>query len=69
MAKNIVIAAPCVAVVFLCERIVHIENQRYALFLGMCGSPAADARLAFECLAQVQTRTSPLWHLYYALTD
>ena len=63
------IAVLLLLIVFLCSRIVHIENQRYALFLGMCASPPEDARPALRCLETVQTRTSPLWHLYYALTN
>ena len=61
-----------VLALFLADRLVRVENQRYALMVGMCTvDPAADhpiGRFA-ECLDKVQTRTSWFWHLYYAVTD
>lgn len=52
------------ALAFTSYRLAHVENQRYALFLGMCkdASPV-DA----SCLKKVQTRTSWGWNLYYGL--
>ena len=63
---HVALAAMLVAIVYLCVVIVHIENERYALSVGMC----RDAATGFAdraCLAKVETRTSPLWHLVYAL--
>lgn len=55
-------------VVWLCVALVRVENERYALFLGMCRSAQiAGAPVDATCLAEVQTRTSWLWHLFYAL--
>ena len=50
--------------------IVRIENQRYAMLIGMCRD-RTNAVLPPDpaCVATVQTRTSPWWHLWYALTD
>lgn len=46
--------------------LVRVENERYALFLGMCR--ASDGLLVdASCLAKVETRTSWVWHLMYAL--
>lgn len=52
---------------WLAVSLVRVENERYALFVGMCRDRLGmtDAR----CLATVQTRTGWWWHLYYALTD
>lgn len=52
---------------FMANQLVVIENQRYALMVGMCKStslPVPDV----NCLSRVETRTSWLWHLYYGLT-
>lgn len=56
--KNGLIVVLAVAVVFLSDRLVREENQRYALLLGMC-PPKDAARLLvnFDCLDAVQTRT------------
>jgi hypothetical protein len=66
MIKLILLAA----IVFLTTALVRVENQRYALVINMCPNKA-DARLPpdLDCLAKVQTRTSWVWHVYYALTD
>jgi len=67
MRKNAIIGVLVIVVIVLCTRIVRIENERYALMLGMCrGSMGVPTD--FRCLNAVQTRTSWAWHLYYALT-
>jgi hypothetical protein len=53
-------------VIWLAVALVRVENQRYALQIGMCRDAkisAADLR----CLDAVQTRTGWWWHLYFAL--
>jgi hypothetical protein len=48
--------------------IVRLENQRYALSLDMCSGSTPEKLLRqHDCLANVQTRTSPIWHLLYGL--
>jgi hypothetical protein len=64
--------------------VVKIENQRYALLVGVCpsGTEFHEALLAkgpsaigdaktdpAACLKNVQTRTSPLWHIFYAIEN
>ena len=66
--KNVAIGVLAVLVVWLASALVRVENERYALTLGMCW----DKQLGvadWRCLAKTQTRTSPLWHVYHALTD
>ena len=59
-----------VLALFLADRLVRVENQRYALLVGMCTvDPAVPIGRLVECLDKVQTRTSWFWHLYYAVTD
>jgi hypothetical protein len=63
--KTSIIVLLTIAVIVLAARLVHIENQRYALQVGMCPcgvSTASDS----NCLNTVQTRTSWMWHLFYA---
>jgi hypothetical protein len=78
--KNIAILVLLLAVLFISDRLVRIENQRYALMIGSCPSPsllhprqtsdpAVHMRQAFDCLDKVQMRTSWFWHLFYGLTD
>lgn len=46
--------------------LVRVENERHALLLGMCR--ASDGlQVDPKCLASVETRTSWVWHLLYAL--
>lgn len=48
--------------------IVRLENQRYALVLDMCSGRTPEKLLRqHDCLANVQTRTSPIYHLLYGL--
>lgn len=68
MAKNLALAFLIAACIGLCAVIVKVENQRYALQVGMCKQeslPLPD----MNCLANVQTRTSWVWHLFYAIKD
>ncbi len=58
--------------VWLSFSLVKVENERYALFVGMCyeKDTLADSRLIdLKCLSKVETRTSWVWHLFYALTS
>jgi hypothetical protein len=43
----------------------RIENQRYALSLGIYGEPRSQQ----VCLQNVETRTHWWWHLYYAFQN
>jgi hypothetical protein len=54
-------------VLWLSASLVRVENERYALYVGMCRDKLGmtDA----SCLSKVQTRTAWWWHLYYGLTD
>lgn len=54
---------------FLADRVVRIENQRDALHVGLCKPDPANLAQRWNCLENVQTRTSWFWHLYYATTE
>jgi hypothetical protein len=53
--------------VWLMASLVRVENQRYAMQLGMCKQEVGD--WDYKCLKKVETRTSWVWHLVYALTE
>lgn len=68
--KNAVIVVLLLVIVFLCDRLVRAENQRYAMLVGMCTRPETPLLpINMTCLETAQTRTSWFWHLYYAVTD
>lgn len=63
-----IIAALAALNVWFGAAIVRLENQRYALSLGMCsGATPVELLRQHECLANVTTRTGPLAHLIYGL--
>lgn len=53
-------------IVWLSAALVRVENERYALLIGMCRE-ATTGYVSGDCLAKVQTRTGWYWHLFYAL--
>lgn len=66
--KNATIGLLSILLLFSFYRIIYIENQRYALIVGMCqeqSKPLPD----LNCLRDVKTRTHWIWHLYYGLFD
>lgn len=69
-AERIGLIVSILVIVWLSASLVRVENQRYALFVGMCRYaewPAGPYDI--KCLERVQTRTGWYWHLFYALTD
>ena len=64
-----------ILVVWLSSTVIRLENYHYANVVGMCdkekfsGNYAEKNLKQYRCFETVQTRTHPLWHLYYALTD
>ena len=71
MVKNILIAALLVCLAALSAAVVRLENFHYASFVGMCSEFKAEDPLQtvkrHECLHKTETRTNPMWHLFYAL--
>lgn len=55
-----------VIIIWLAATLAHVENQRYALQMGMCRE-AATGLTDFACLQKVETRTGWWWHLFYGL--
>jgi len=69
VGKNIAIGGLVLIVFLLARAVVRLENFHYASFVGMCGQPADELDRArhHKCLHEQETRTSPSWHLNYAL--
>ena len=72
MVKNIVIFLLLLALAWLSATIVRLENFHYTSVVGMCREFKADNPLQtvqrHRCLHSTETRTNPLWHLFYALS-
>jgi hypothetical protein len=64
--KNILIFALLGLLIWFASVIVRLENYRYANSVGFC-SEHTDLVQKSRCLNETETRTSPLWHLVYAL--
>jgi hypothetical protein len=72
MEKNITIAVLAALVIVFSVALVHTENQRYAMSIGMCqreGSPPGLIEWDWRCLAKTETRTGWWWHVFYAVKD
>ena len=69
--KNTAIVALVVILVWFGMTIVRLENQRYAMELGICGNfdPGHPQSLVAraKCLETVQTRISAVYNLVYGL--
>ncbi len=72
-AKNVTILVLLFLVLVLARAVIRLENYRYATVIGMCGDYNIKDPFQLvqrdKCLAHAQTRTNPLWHLYYALIN
>ena len=65
----VIIVVLLLLVGFLADRLVRIENQRYALQVNLCKYDPAEPAKQWKCLETAQTRTSWFWQLYHATTD
>lgn len=73
MSKNIIIVILVIFVVLLSRSLIRLENYRYASVVGVCSefNPNNPNQLLEwqNCLNKAQTRTHPLWHIFYALKE
>jgi len=68
LRKNWLIAILAVALVSALTVLARVENERYALLIGMCRD-SVTGLVNGKCLSSVQTRTNVLWHLFYAFKN
>ncbi len=66
-AKNIIIAVLLAIIIWFGAVIIRLENFHYATTVGFCAEVSVSERA--KCLEEKETRTNPLWHLFYALTE
>lgn len=66
MKKNITIVTLAIIIIWFALVIVKLENYHYAVQVGMC-SEVSELIERDRCVNSKQTRTSFMWHLYYAL--
>lgn len=66
MKAKIGLAIAIVIIVWQAAALARVENERYALFIGMCRDKVGLTDT--QCLAKAQSRTGWWWHLFYALT-
>jgi len=64
--KNALIVALLGMLIWFASVIVDLENYRYANSIGMCSEHITLVQKN-QCLQKTEARTSPLWHLAYAL--
>ena len=65
-SRQLPLAISLLITVWLASALVRVENERYALVVGMCRDKIGQTDNS--CLRTVETRTSSMWHLFYALT-
>jgi len=68
MLTRVALAVSLVLVVLFAAALVRVENERYALLVGMCRQTQTGLP-DVKCLSTVETRTAWWWHLFHALTD
>jgi hypothetical protein len=66
MRLRIALVVSLLAIVWLCAALVRVENERYALQVGLCRD-AATGMSDSKCLSAIESRTGWWWHLLYAL--
>ena len=69
MKKNVAIVVLAIAALILGASLVRVENQRYAMSIGMCATKEPPRLPDWKCLSHVETRTSWWWHIFYAVMD
>ena len=71
MTKNAMIGVLLLLVLWMGVSLARVENERYALELGMCGEfePSIPGALVArrDCLDRVQTRTNLLYNVAYGM--
>jgi hypothetical protein len=66
--ERIGLAAAVLLIVWLSAALVRVENERYAMFVGMCWNDKLKVPDP-ACVRKAKTRTAWYWHLFYALTE
>lgn len=65
---SVVAVVLLVLVVWLTSALARVENERYALAVGLCKFDPTSLAM-FNCLKTVKTRTAWYWNVWAALTE
>lgn len=67
--RNLIIMALIALLWWFGAAVVRLENYRYASDMGFCTEHEWPMGMIkrHDCLMATETRTHPLWHLYYGL--
>ena len=68
-APMVLIVILIILLVWFSFALVRVENERYALQVGLCTFNPSDPLVMFDCLERARTRTGWWWHIFYALKD
>jgi len=65
----IIVIIALILLFWFATAIIRLENYHYAVQVGFCDEFSTPDKLIQkdECLDKVQTRTSPIWNLFYGL--
>lgn len=66
---KVLVSVQFVFLIWFALTIIRIENQLYAYQVGMCSeySDPSQSYQKHQCIEKTNTRTSDIWHLFYAL--
>lgn len=64
-SAKLLIGVLLVVIVWFSVVIIRLENYHHAVQVGFCQDVNITERDG--CLSKIQTRVSPVWHLFYAL--
>ncbi|MCY0852531.1 hypothetical protein [Cupriavidus sp. D39] len=74
--RNALVVLLLLVIFVLGRALVRVENERYALWVGMCpnmsgtfGAMRAGDENAWKCTKTIQTRTAWWWHVYDAISN
>jgi hypothetical protein len=65
--STVLVVSLIALLVWFGSALVRVENQRYALQVGLCTFSPTDPVVLSDCLNRAETRTGWWWHIFYAL--
>jgi hypothetical protein len=65
---RIALAVSVLLNVWLVSSLQRVENERYAMSIGLCVDPADKVPDA-SCVKSQQTRAGWYWHVFFAMAD
>ena len=68
MKTRVALVVAVLLIVWLTAVLVRVENERYALQLGMCWNEQLKLP-DMACIQKAETRTGWWWHLRYAIKE